>query len=344
MDVILLLLIVLLLFLVIAYHWRLQRKEKRQIAFQQVWWPLLEQSMEQVPERLPILKTRDTINFLLLWNSMQDNLLGEVKENLNQVARQLKIDAIALKYLTKGNFTQRLLSINTLGHLREAAAWPELRNIVVTNEQQVMVLMAAKAMAAIDEWQAAEVFIPLVALHKEWPTADVGAVLERLKPKAVDEVLGNLILRTLVVDVPRLLRFLRFATPGAAVETALVLLERYNNAEIIAGCLSVLADCDDGQHIALARSYAVHSSWVVRLQAVNMFSKIGRREDIPVLVGMLADPEWWVRHRSARALIGLSILSGPEIQEIIATQTDKYAIDALNQALVEKRILSYGLD
>lgn len=340
MDAVLLVLTVILMIMLFLFRLRSLRLEKQRKEFYNVWLPLLEESLETVPEKLPKICPVNISNFLVLWNGMQNHLLGEVKENLNQVARQSKIDVIALTYLQKEDFSKKLLGINAVGHLREVKAWAILKKIVQTEEQQLIVLMAAKALAEIDEWQAAEVFIPLVVTHKEWSIADVGAVLEKMKPAAVAEVLCKIILCTPAADVPRMLRFLRFATPGAAIETVLTLLKRYNNVEIIAGCLSVLADCDYGENIALARSCAGHSNWVVRLQAVHVLSKIGTRDDIPLLLKMLTDKEWWVRHRSARALLGLSFLSLPEIEEITAAQTDKYALDALNQALVEKRIVS----
>lgn len=63
MDAILFLLTIILIFLVILYHRRLQYKEREKAAFQSVWWPLLEQSMDKVPERLPKLKAMDVTNF-----------------------------------------------------------------------------------------------------------------------------------------------------------------------------------------------------------------------------------------------------------------------------------------
>lgn len=280
------------------------------------------------------------MNFLLLWNSMQENLIGDVRDNLNFVARWLKLDAkIKKKLIKKGNLSERLLSINTAGHMRSMALWDELEDIVQANERQMVVMLAAKALARMNDKRAAFVIIPMIAVNKEWSLPAVAAIIKEMRPESVGEALGDVIVRVPEVVVPRLVRFLHFATAEVALAIVLDLLDKYDSPNVIASCLSVIGDVDYGQHIELVRSYASHDSWFVRLQVVAALGKIGTMDDVPLLTKMLVDREWWIRNRAARSLLALPFLDKVQWEIILNQQTDKYAKGALEQALTERRIM-----
>jgi HEAT repeat protein len=59
------------------------------------------------------------------------------------------------------------------------------------------------------------------------------------------------------------------------------------------------------------------------------------REDLPRLAVLLADANWWVRHRAAQALCALPGVRREEIRALAASLADRFAADALNQALAD---------
>jgi len=340
LNYMLIMLTLVILLVVVFFRLRTIIIMRKREDFNKEWQPVLEQCMYELPERLPPLKNKDLMNFMLLWNGMQENLTGEVRDNLNFVARWLKIDGkIKKTVLKKGNLSERLLGINTVGHMRSMALWEELEDIVQENERQMLVMLAAKALARINDKRAAFVIIPMIAINREWSLPAVAAIVKEMRPRNVGEALGDVIVRVPEVVVPRLVRFLRFATAEVALTIVLDLLDKYESPDVIAACLNLIGDVDYGQYVKLVRSYADHDSWVVRLQVVYALGKIGTTDDVPLLTKLLADREWWIRHRAARCLLALPFLDKVQVEKILAEQTDKYARGALQQAMTEQAII-----
>lgn len=343
LDLVLLILTLLLLVLVVIFRLRLNSQHKRRERFMQLWQPVLEQSLYGLAALAPrrgamLVKPADTMNFLLLWNRLQEVLRGEVRENLNAIARSANIDAAVIKMLRKGKLSKRLLAINTIGHLRELSTWEALVEIVRVNENPILALTAARSLARMDGEKATAVFVPLLVLHKEWPTSHVAGILKALKLETFSICLADTILQAVETDVPRLVRYLRFASRATAVTVVQDILQKYNNAEVISACLQVIGELADGDNLGIVRSFAQHDSWVVRLQVAHVLGKIGTRDDIKLLLELLTDREWWVRYRAANALSSLPFVTIGEIEQFRRDQSDHYASDALTQVLVEKRL------
>ena len=50
---------------------------------------------------------------------------------------------------------------------------------------------------------------------------------------------------------------------------------------------------------------------------------------------MLDDPEWWVRYRAAQSIVSLPFLGPNELRQLQARQTDRFAVDILQQSFAE---------
>jgi hypothetical protein len=78
-----------------------------------------------------------------------------------------------------------------------------------------------------------------------------------------------------------------------------------------------------------------HTDWRVRLQAARTFGRIGLREDLPAMSGLLTDSQWWVRYRTAQAVAALPFLNRGELQRMADEAGDRYATDILRQVIAE---------
>jgi HEAT repeat protein len=76
---------------------------------------------------------------------------------------------------------------------------------------------------------------------------------------------------------------------------------------------------------------------LVRSTAARALGRIGTHEDRRRLMDLLSDPHWWVRHHAASALVALPSMNPGETEGLLAALKDRYAADALRQALAEKR-------
>ena len=71
------------------------------------------------------------------------------------------------------------------------------------------------------------------------------------------------------------------------------------------------------------------------MQSAKVLGRLGEREHVGLLESLLQDREWWVRYRAAQALVGLPFLGPNALREIQRRQTDRYAVDILDQAFAE---------
>ena len=95
-------------------------------------------------------------------------------------------------------------------------------------------------------------------------------------------------------------------------------------------------DCvDDAQELSWAMSAAQHEEWRVRMAAARALGRIGAASEIPVLVGLLRDPVWWVRYHAAQAVTGLKGMTEQELQVVRDNERDHFAADMLAHALAE---------
>lgn len=339
LDIALLVITLALFTLVVIFRLRLNAQEMRRERFMKRWEPILESSFHNGPQILPYLKRADMMNFLLVWNRMQENVFGEVRERLNHIAHLLKIDVTVCNMLRTGKTSNRLLAINTVGHLRERRAWEDLRSIVRENENTMLVLTAVRALARIDAEEAASVYVPLLGQHLDWPKSQVAVILEDLGPKALSGFLREAILHATEEELPRLICYLQFTTKETALAVATKLLRMYSNPEVIAASIHVIGEFAE-KEVDIVRSYVKHDSWVVRLQVVRVLGKLGTYDDIKLLLELVCDKEWWVRYRAASALVNLKFMTTEFAEQIRRKQSDAYARDALTQAIEEKRLLA----
>ena len=89
------------------------------------------------------------------------------------------------------------------------------------------------------------------------------------------------------------------------------------------------------EDLDLVRPLLKHQRWHVRMQTAATLGRIGIPSDEALLVGVLADSQWWVRYRAAQALLRMSHVGEAGLRRIGATHTDKYARDIVNQVLAE---------
>ena len=316
--------------------WIQNNREKRQERFYVKWEPLLAEASlgEQFP-LLPSLRRRDYISFLLLWNRFQQNLRAESRWGLVQLANNLGMDKVVARMTGSRDETDKALAALTLGNLKDYSRWYLLQNMA-ERESGMSAQIAAGALAKIDPLRAAPILISLFVERHEWPQTRVAAILGELGSGAVSEPLVEAICRAEETDIPRLLRYVPFIEPHAAVLLVRELLSTRYDSEVIAACLSAVRYLEDQESKAMVISLLDHPGWAVRVQAVNALGRLAGPGDVDHLSRMLSDCNWWVRYRSAQALVSLPFMDPKKLENIRIGQTDRYARDIMAQIIEEE--------
>jgi HEAT repeat protein len=294
------------------------------------WRPVLHAALVGERAPLPPLARGERLPFLKLWVHLQGSLRGEARAALNDILRQLGIDASARTLLMRGRRAERLLAALTLGHLGDAAAWPELLRLSGLADRTVA-LTAMWALVRIDPVAASGHIVSVLVERDDWALSRVAGILQEAAAPA-GEALVRMLPQVAPERLPRAMRIaeaLRVALPPPVIDAA---LRSEQLAVVIAGLRTITTP----EPIAAVRALLGHANWQVRVQAARALGRIGTPDDIAPLAALLGDREWWVRYRAAQSLAELSSLYGEPVEALRARLSDRFARDMLAQVLAER--------
>lgn len=317
---------------VILLRYLLIRRERRKANFLALWRPLMAQSATGGSAKYPHVADADTKEFLILWNHLQELIRGVSKDNLNQLARSVGIDLTAKKLLLRGAFAERVLAMMTLGNLREKSAWATLSDLM-HDESPLISLAASSALMKIDANSGINSFMPLVSIREDWPSVKVAMILKDAGGAVISGPLAQAIRVAKPRQVRRLINFLELANAAESSKVMREIMSVSRDQQAIATCLRIMKDPRD---LDMVRSQIVNPIWIVRVQAAAALGRIGVEEDKARLIRLLVDPQWWVRYRAATSLSQLPFVSIEDLRKMQTEQTDRFAIDMLQQVLAER--------
>lgn len=309
-------------------------RERRHERFLAVWRPVFARGLTFPNGNIPTLKKYEMPYFAALFIRYHSLVGGEEKENLNAMARAAGLRGGAAEMLISRSVSKQLQAIAALGCLKEQGAIDRLARYAA-GEHTLLSLAAAVSMVRIDPSAAVRKLMPLIVSRRDWAASSVYRILREAGPDAVSGVLLHAVMRADEETALRLMPFLGTADAPAAAAAVRFWLDKTTSDEMIAACLKMVSSPLDAP---VARRYIGHPAWFVRAQAALLLGKIGGREDVPSLVTLLADKEWWVRYRAAQALADLPFLGAEGLHRIMAGQRDRFAKDILFQVMSEKGI------
>lgn len=321
-----------LVLMMLCLRMALNRRTQKEQAFLSVWRPLLLSSLHSsVPAILPTIAADERVYFLKLWNNLMRTSHGEEKGNLVSIAYSVGCDYFSRRLLRHGDRVDCLLATLALGHMRDQPSWDLLVTQTLAADH-VTSSYAFQALVQIDAEATAQQLMPLLLAREDWPITHVAAILQSaqgafLQPllEATTDIKSVHLVRTL-----RLIKALHLAIPQAIV---LRLLDQANDTDTIIAALRIANDVGLLTHV---RTCLNHPDWRVRVQAAKVLGRIGEHADINRLVPLLADREWWVRYRAARALISMPFFSIVETEQLRDNLSDRFARDMLGQVLAER--------
>ena len=322
---------------IIAMRVRLLRRLRRRQALETLWQPILAETTMQLPAAIPPVGKADAEEFLVLWCRAQESVRGEAQARLAELGRRVGIEPHAERLFRARSARRRVLGTIALGHLRSRKRLRDMEALLPTAAPAVS-LTAAHALLRIDAGHALSSVLGCAAQRDDWPLATVASILKEVDPAQVAPRLAAAIgseLRHQGGGAP-LVRLLRLY-PAAQAETlrpaVVAVLEGCADAEALSAALAAVIHPDDLVHV---RRLIEHDQWPVRVAAARALARLGERGDVARLVARLGDASWWVRHRAAQALCSLPGLARAELDAIVQASSDRFAADALRQALADR--------
>ena len=310
---------------------KLRRKE----IFIHKWRPIITGVLLEEPKNVPSLSRNQLTDFALEWNSMYEKVTGPARDSLVALAERVSLAPRIRAYLIRTQPKYRLLAIVTLGNLKDRAVLVYIRSLA-KSEHSTISLAAFRASVQLDaentlDWLAGEIIA-----RDDWPEALVARVLKEAGSINVCHALTDAALLNDEHNTKKILALMGVSKCPSISLVVTSILRRTKNPGIIASCLQIV---NDPKLLEFAQEFVAHEAWFVRLHAYSLLGRIGGREEMLVLLVGLSDREWWVRYRSAQALLAMPIVGELEISYIYEHLDDRYARDILTQAIAEKELL-----
>jgi HEAT repeat protein len=340
-SLVLVVLALLLLLKIILLRLKLIRRTRRGKQIESVCQPLLAATIAGESVSLPGLPKGDEIFALNLWNHLQESLRGVAGERLNALANRCGLTPYVYGLLRKKDLRSRLIALKTLGHLGDRMMWDEIQALTRSPDPQLS-LVAVRTLYQIDPDTALIETVTQLIEREDWSVAQLMILIEEVAARSTFILLTDAASRLAastdpasLVKLRRLLRLLEVAPSHRVLPTVRAILAATEDDEVVAQCLKFLNEPDD---LPLVRKYLTHPNWVIRLQAVRMIGRIGLKEDEPRLRALLHDSVWWVRYRSAEALVSVTHGNIQALSRLKEGMKDRYARDMLEMVMTEQGV------
>jgi len=309
----------------------LARRARREARFRDRWRSILLESVDAVPAHLPTVKRPDWYTFLALWNQFQESLRGGGRHRLKAVAIRLRMDLAARQLLEAGSVSQRLMAMVTLGQLGDHDSWGRLLRLSA-GEHPVLSLAAARSLILIDAHRAIEALLPAFTTRTDWPVSRLKSILSEADPALITPALVAAVDVTAAARLPRLLALLDCAQARPAARKISAVLKQATEDEVLVACLKSAHVPRERQVLARLTG---HASWQVRTQAARAFGLAAQAGDEKLLLSLLSDRVWWVRYRTAQALVRLPFLSREDLVRLRSKVADRFGQNMLDQVMAE---------
>jgi hypothetical protein len=336
--------VVLLAVAVIVVDRRNARWTRRRAGLEARWRAFL---MSEVPDQPPMPVTdRDRTAVLILFNELTQEPadLAPVPGRAIAAGRRVRLDNVAAALLD-GDDIDKVVAFHALAHLGGDAAADAAR-AYLDHPRTELSRAAARCLLLIDP-DALEPVLDRIRRRPDWGPTRVVAMLAEIDPHAVGDGLASAIDRSEAAGdadgTIRLLRFLSCGSSEVARDACHRVLDRAGDSEVLAAALRGLAEVALPGDAAVARRHARDIRAHVRLAAIRVLGAVGGSEDLALLGSMVTDRDFWVRRRSAEALVALGAAGAwPTPTGDLAAVDDPYTRDALVEAMADARFTGLG--
>jgi len=298
------------------------------------WRPLVRAQPIGASAALPELGAQDMSGFIRVWNEAHEPLRGSNTADLARIASEVGLEARLQPILHSGGFHDRVVAVVALGHIRNSTSFARVAGFL-DDRSPIMSLCAARALMQIDPQRGVQQLVLRIVQRTDWSQGSIAAILQECAEADVAGPLTEATLQADSADRPRMLRFLAGVSPAAAAPIIRSWLAAAGDEEMISTCLQVITNQAD---LDCVRPLLAHPRWHLRMQAAVTVGRLGVPGDEQKLVELLADRQWWVRYRAARALVSLAFVGDVRMRAIQQAQRDSYARDIIEHVLAERAI------
>lgn len=337
------LLVLILLSLIYLFYTRVAhlRRERRIKAVEAIWIPVFKPNGSLDDSESIILRHWQYPYVLDTWASYRSLANKQRAKELDKIAVDIGLDNYIAKMLTNSGIRLtvqpvwlRVLAVSCAKWLHSDAIIKSLWEVLESNNR----FLAVGACTCLIQLRAEQFEKAIIKILFRYPE-EAATVTTQMGAAGGAEIL-------------HLLHSVLDKLPHYTLKNFITLAERSKDPSLIPILQDKLSNCfDDEEASALIRSighiggpeqrdclipFLTHENRFLRIQAVKSLGHIGTEADIRRIEPHLRDSDWWLRYRSAEAIISLCDDDSECLENVINRQTDKYAADILRHAHAEK--------
>lgn len=291
-----------LIALIWLFRWLFNAEQLSYSQFSKEWFPIL--ACVIVGDQAPVAKKlnrSEKLILLRLWNYWHQSVSGNANIRLKQFVNDMGCTDVAIHMVQKGNRAQKLLSSISLGNLKVASAWQDLKALVATDDQ-IVSLHAARAMLQVDAEKAIKELLPMILGRAQWDMSVLTQILQQSRVQFEFEVIDSWADLSRAQQVRALKLCANLSLP-LTHDLVHQLLQADQHTDIVLVTLQLLERLQNPVYRQPLLQLFDHASASVRAQAVKTHGAIADVSDIETLVDMLHDSDAATRYFAAFTLV-----------------------------------------
>jgi len=311
-------------------RWVRWRRAPRLAAFEAEWLPRLTAcALGDVVVPMSVARWQQW-PFLQLWLHAQMSLQGTSRQRLAALGLAMGCGPMALRRARSPHLSERMVGMLALGFMGEVEHVPLLLQRLAEGGAQQPVY-AGRALMEIDAQTHADAVASALLIS---PGLDMSLASIMLKPFRAP--LAQALLRqTPHPGEARALPWLRLARALRLLLPSTLLLPFVQQDQDIECLIAAIRLVQGEQGAGPVAAQSRHSDWRVRAQAARALGFIGGTHESTVLTQLLTDTQWWVRYRSAQALLRLPGMNAERLLGCAQTTQDRYALSMAQAVIAE---------
>ncbi len=284
--------------------------------------------------------------FISFWSTSFNNKQHE-EEKLLRMAKKLNLHNICIKKIksklifTTSNVKKISLMIHTIGNiLHDDSDTIEIQKeleILASYSQHMIVFESCIALLKINQKNYYSFVIKKILFREDWSNKELKYLMSFYKTKESLEIIDDLIKSFDKENEKRIMQIA--STTDSFSYFVKYILEHQENFsdESISLAIKNINNIED---FKLIEHLKESSNWIFQLNIIQAISNLHyfTNDNLHYLYKNLSNSNWWIRNRSAQALVQYHDLDYNAINQLILEMNDNFAKDALIGALNQSKI------
>lgn len=294
------------------------------------------------PEVLESMGTKEREFLVQKCTEFMNEVDSTHHQGIQFLINQLELDSVAREMARDSrNLIRKIEGLKAVGFMGLQEAWDEAAEAAYS-AQVYLAVAGTQVLIRLNPTRGLPILLDQYATREGFPLSQALSVLELVPSEELTLILREKFSNADEAQQIRLAPLLRLAVPGSVRPFIHNKLEDPDTSpELMTRLIRVLGTFGHPDDEDVLVDLMEHEFPPVRIQTAQALGELGSDRSKDVLEEALGDPVWWVRYRSAQALVGMAKknnLSVEDLHSLAEEHDDPFARDSLERVMVEEEV------